>query len=98
MKISTEETVTWIEYLIADTEFMLEQTGYSPKEKDYEINEEGKKVYTDEWRENMPVAYSTLLGKHSALVDLRKKFKEADSLDGDKVNERNLLLTEPRNN
>ena len=98
MKISSKKTVTWIEHLIADTEFMLEQTGYMPKEKDYEINEEGKKVYTDEWHENMPPAYSALLGKHAALVDLRKKFKDADSLKGKKVNKRNLLLTDPRNN
>ncbi|MAH51079.1 hypothetical protein CMI37_35005 [Candidatus Pacearchaeota archaeon] len=98
MNVSSTNVVKWIEHLIADTHYMMEQTGYMPTEKDYSFNINGKKEYAKEWLDNMPPAYSTLVGKHDALVDLKRKFIEAQDLPENEINERNIFFTNPRNN
>ena len=98
MKISIEEVVRWIEQAMADTEFMLLQLDCQPTEDDYWLNEKGEKKLTSEWLNNMPRPYASLLGKHSALLDLRRKFIEAEKLHENEFLERDIILSNPRYN
>ena len=51
-----------------EVECLMEKSGYNPTEKDVRIKN-GITTYKKKYLDNMPSEYSTLLGRHSALLD-----------------------------
>jgi L-lysine 2,3-aminomutase len=98
MNVPSDKAVKWLDHLITDTQYMMELLNYTPTEEDYMVNNDGKKEVTQEWVDNMPRAYALLMGKHDALVRLKKRFLDSEDLVESEANKRNIFLSDPRNN
>ena len=84
-----------LESKIIEAEFLLARQEYEPTPQDYVLNKNGEKDYTEKYLDEMPNGFAMFLGRHSALVDLRK---EIIKLEEKIKTENKMTLFDFRNN
>jgi len=69
MNKATEKLKDKLLDLLWETEAILNGSGYMATDDDWELVE-GKKTYSKAYLDKLPSEFSTMLGRHSAIMDL----------------------------
>ena len=64
-----------LENEIVTAQYLIEKHDYAAQESDYEIVNE-QKTYKQEYMNNMPYDYATLLGRFGTLIEVKEKLED----------------------
>tara|TARA_Y100001973_G_C5200244_1_gene337100 strand:- start:377 stop:697 length:321 start_codon:yes stop_codon:yes gene_type:complete len=84
------EIINQMELELQDLEESLYSHPYAASPSDYEIVN-GEQIYTDEYMENMPIEYNTMLTRFGTLFELKQQLEESQIQNGLKKDLDNYL-------